>query len=201
MGKMRFHEVAVAAKAQRMFLGHNIAQTPEFMMVFNEIFNREGFARVIEIGTFHGGLSLFLAFCCMVKNMKFYTFDIKRRGKDDVYKKIAQLGGQFEIMDVFSPGGMAKMRQLITTSGRVMLLCDGGDKPKEIQTFGPTLKPNDVIMGHDYFDTKKSWQHQQKWISCELVGSDIQGVCQKHNLKPWYDSALGEIFWAGRIKK
>jgi len=202
MGKgMRFHEVAVTARANRRLLGHRIAQTPEFMMVFNEIFNREDFVRVVEIGTFHGGLSLFLAFCSLVKNMKFYTFDIRMNGKTAVYQRIRALGGEFHKMDVFSSQGMEFMTRLIRNPGRVMLLCDGGDKPKEIRTFGPLLKPGDVILGHDYFDTKKNWERQQKWISCELVKADISSVCKKHNLKPWYEHVLGEIFWVGRMKK
>lgn len=201
MGQMRFHEVAVAAKAHRRLLGHNIAQTPEFMMVFNELFNRENFDRVIEIGTFHGGFSLFLAFCCLVKNMKFFTFDIRMLGKTVVYKKIRKLGGTFEKLDVFSPQGLDRVRSLIKLPGRVMLLCDGGDKPKEIRTFAKFLKPGDVIMGHDYFDTKKNWEYQQKWLSCELVKADILDTCKKNNLAPWYEHVLPEIFWVGRMKK
>jgi len=195
---MRFHEVEVAARAHRRLLGHNISQAPEFMMVFNEIFNREQFARVIEIGTFHGGLSLFLAFCCLVKNMKFFTFDIRMNGKTAVYNKIRKLGGKFEKANVFQTD---KIKQLILAPGRVMLLCDGGNKPKEIRTFAPFLKQGDVIMGHDYFDTQQNFEHQQKWLSCELVKADIQGACKKHNLAPWYEHVLPEIFWVGRIKR
>ena len=198
---MRFHEVATAAKAHRRLLGHNIAQTPEFMMVFNEIFNRENFARVIEIGTFHGGLSLFLAFCSLVKNMKFFTFDIRMSGKTEVYQKIRQLGGTFEKLNILQPQGIERIRSLVTAPGRVMLLCDGGNKPKEIRTFAPFLKQGDVIMGHDYFDSKQSFDFQQKWLSCELVKADIQNACKKNNLVPWYEPVLPEIFWVGRIKK
>lgn len=201
MGQIRFHEIAVTAKAHRRLLGHNIAQTPEFMMVFNEIFNREKFDRVIEIGTFHGGLSLFMAFCCLVKNTKFYTFDIRMLGKTEVYTKIRQLGGTFEKLDVFSPRGMERMRPLIKSPGRVMVLCDGGDKPKEMRTFSSFLKPGDVILGHDYFDTKGNWERQQKWLSCELVKADIVDTCKKNNLVPWYEHVLPEIFWVGRMKK
>jgi hypothetical protein len=198
---MRFHEVTVTAKAHRKLLRHRISQTPEFMMVFNEIFNRENFARVIEIGTFHGGLSLFLAFCALVQNMQFHTFDMRMNGKTEVYAKIRRLGGTFEKLNIFQKPGIDKIKQLISAPGRVMLLCDGGDKPKEIQTFAPFLKKDDIIMGHDYFDTKKSWGFQQKWLSCALVKADIQGTCKKYNLAPWYEHVLPEIFWVGRIKK
>lgn len=197
---MNFDQIIVPEIKDRKFAGHRMAQTPEALLVFNEIFNRARFDRIIEIGTFFGGFALYLALCSMANNMRFYTFDIKKRGIKNVYGKIKQLGGVFFKLDVFQQQGHKKIVSLIQSPGRVMLLCDGGDKKKEIRTFAPFLKPKDVIMGHDFFKKQEDFFLQDKWLSCELVEEDIQDTCKQHRLIPWYENVLKEVFWVGKIK-
>lgn len=197
---MNLEHVIVPEIKDRKFLGHRMAQTPEALLVFNEIFNREKFVRVIEIGTFFGGFALYLALCSKILNMKFFTFDIKTRN-GNAYKKISQLGGTFLQLNVFQSRGKEKLRSLIQSPGRVLLLCDGGDKREEMKIFASFLKSKDVIMGHDYFEKTSDFFQQDKWFSCELVKEDIQATCNKHNLVPWYEDVLKEVFWVGRIKQ
>lgn len=197
---MNLDQVIVPDIVDRKFLGYRMAQTPEALLVFNEIFNCENFARVVEIGTFLGGFALYLTICSMVNEMKFFTFDIKRYGSN-VHSQIQKFGGKFLQLDVFSSQGMNKLTSLIGSPGRVLLLCDGGDKKREIETFAKLLKPKDVIMGHDYFEKASDFFQQDKWFSCELVKEDIQAICSKYNLAPWYENVLKEVFWVGRIKQ
>ncbi len=197
---MNLEHVIVPEIKDRKFLGHRMAQTPEALLVFNEIFNREKFVRVIEIGTFFGGFALYLAFCSRMLNMKFFTFDIKTK-KSNVYKRIKQLGGTYLQLNVFQPQGKERLRSLIRAPGRVLLLCDGGNKVKEIEFFAQFLKPKDVIMGHDYFETDMDFFRQDKWFSCELTEADIRSTCEKYNLAPWYQHLWKEVFWVGKIKK
>lgn len=44
-----------------------------------------------------------------------------------------------------------RVRQLVAdTSGTAIVYCDGGNKPKEILTYAPLMRPGDLIAAHDY---------------------------------------------------
>lgn len=195
-----FDQMIVPEIKDRKFMGHRMAQTPEALLVFNEIFSREKFSKIIEIGTFFGGFALFLACCAKAKSMKFYTFDIQKRNTN-AYNKIKQLGGVYFNLNVFEQQGKQKVKSLIQSPGRILLLCDGGDKRREIKTFAQFLKSKDVIMGHDYFRKSQDFFLQDKWLACQLVEDDIRPTCEEHGLIPWYENILKEVFWAGRMKR
>lgn len=182
-------------------LGYKMTQRPEVFMIFNYLFNNEQFKRVIEIGTHKAGLSLFLAYCAFVKKMEFHTFDIqlKNSGARD---KVVELNGNVNVMDTFSTIGHETIKQLIQLPGRVLLLCDGGNKVKEVRTFAKYLKVDDVIMAHDYFPTKKdSLNKELFWKSCEITDASVMEVCNKYNLYKFYQDNFRDVVWLSRIKK
>jgi hypothetical protein len=57
--------------------------------------------------------------------------------------------------------------------GRVLLLCDNGDKAKEIKTFSKFLKAGDVLMAHDYAYSIEYFNEHKFWRTCELTDADI----------------------------
>ena len=180
-------------------LGFRMTQRPEVFMIFNYLFNNEQFKRVIEIGTHMAGFSLFLAYCSFVRNMEFYTFDIKL--KDSMpRKKVKDLNGNLNVIDVLSSEGILMIKQLIESSGRVLLLCDGGDKIKEFNTFSKYLKSNDVIMAHDYFPSRKDFTDRSFWRSCEITDSHVKNACDKNNLYPFYQENFKDVIWLSRVK-
>ena len=43
--------------------------------------------------------------------------------------------------------------------GKTIVLCDGGDKPREFKTFSKYLKKGDLILGHDFSRNKDKWPY------------------------------------------
>ncbi len=185
----------------RQLCGVHIAQIPETLLVFNEFLQQETFDRVVEIGTSRGGLSIFLSLVCFMYEMEFYTFDIEDRHQVRVGQLLRRLGSRYKRLNVFRDKGTAEIRSLIELEGRTLLLCDGGDKKREIQIFSPFLKVGDVIMGHDYFHSQKHFKQQDRWISCELTWDDIEDSVAKHGLRQIYTSAFSSVFWACLMKE
>lgn len=197
---MQLDEVLNMSRPHRGLCGAQMQQIPETLLVFNEFFRREMFDRVIEIGTARGGLSIFLSLCCFMGEMDFYTFDIEVRHRVKVEKLLHRLGSKYKRLNVFRDKGTAEIKSLIELEGRTLLLCDGGDKKKEIQVFSSSLKVGDVIMGHDYFHSRKHFNQQSRWKDCELVWDHIENSAIEHNLKPVYMSAFSKVFWVCLMK-
>jgi hypothetical protein len=108
-------------------------------------------ARIIEIGTATGGFSILLNFAAN----EFVTYDIKdirfAPGLFDVLKI------DFRMKDCFEYE--SEIVALVQKPGTTLLLCDGGNKPKEFRTFAPHLKQGDVIAAHDYSPgDRRIWQ-------------------------------------------
>lgn len=101
---------------------------------------------VIEIGTAHGGLSLYLALQCRARGISFRTFDI-------AYPAPTPLVAEF-VLPHFTQGDVFQHRDLVmdgvAAAGRTCLFCDGGDKAREYRTFAPLLKPGDIVGVHDF---------------------------------------------------
>lgn len=179
-------------------LGFKMTQRPEVFMIFNYLFNNEIFEKIIEIGTHKAGTSLFLAYCAFAKNMEFHTFDIEL--KESVARNLVkELNGILHVADTFSIDGINTIKQLIQSPGRVLLLCDGGNKIKEFNIFSKYLKSRDVIMAHDYFPTKKDLK-KSFWKSCEITDKAVRNSCIKYNLKPFYQENFKDIVWLSRIR-
>lgn len=110
----------------------------------------------IEIGTHRGGLSYFLI--QRAKNVSDFIYlgveinpdlvdarvineiHLSNSGRASIY-----FGDAFEQHTIVEV--MSHFRQ-----GVALVYCDGGNKPKEVQTFAPLLRPGDLIAAHDYGD-------------------------------------------------
>ena len=183
------------------FMGRGIGQISMAYLIFPKFFEIEKFDIVLEIGTWNGIFSMFLNFCCLIQNMKFETIDIDIYGTPETYKHIEMMGGKFHQMDVYSPDAYSYIRDILQSDNRILFLCDGAIKQKCINTFVEYLKPNDVVMGHDYFKTKSHFIKQNKWKSCELTDAYISDACDKYNLETIYEDGFNSIFWTCRIKR
>ena len=116
------------------------------------------------------------------------------------YKSIIDI----TIADCFSEKCVNEINNLIKTHGKTLLLCDGGHKNEEFITYAKFLKPNDVIMLHDYAHDKEKyketaskygWPHGYE--SCFEV---IKESVETNNLEMYlYDEFL-DVLW-GSFKK
>lgn len=147
-------------------------------------------ARIIEIGSYNGGLLCALGVHAYNIKAKCYGFDVTPVPGDD-YKALAGfLGIQFYTMDCFSTEAMAFIKQLISEPGVTYLLCDGGNKMKELSTFAPYLKSGDVIAGHDYHCNRDDW-----WPFGETHPARLKDLIERENLTPFYQQYFDTAGW------
>lgn len=133
------------------FLGKRMAQTELAIPLWEKIIKGVDFKRIIEIGTFHGGFSIYLLLLTYGQFKDFYTFDIinwRDYDHSPRIKNALKLDSHFEQKDVFKR--IDYISWLIKQKGVTILFCDGGDKEKEFNTFSPFLKKGDIIAVHDW---------------------------------------------------
>ena len=101
------------------------------------------FDLIVELGTDFGGLTNLLADHEISSTASIQTYDIEPdRFISDNDKINFHNKNVFEYED--------EIASLIQKASRCLLLCDGGNKEHEFRVFHQYLKPNDVIMAHDY---------------------------------------------------
>jgi len=160
--------------------------------IFAEMFREVEYNRVIELGTGTGAFTYFLG---SYQSGQVYTFDTTRPEHEDRLRRIQV---RFKHMDVFAHEDI--VANLITCPGRTLLLCDGGDKAREVNIFAKYLKVDDVIMAHDYAGTPAAFEANGYWRSLEVVYEDVRATCERENLQPFWPKRMLQIGWLGRIK-
>lgn len=132
---------------QTSFIGIRAAQSLADFQLWEQFLSKTNFARIIEIGTYRWGMSLFFWLWCKTKGAEFYTYDVKSFPATRVIRDLG-ITTQFRLADVFTI--KEEIGNLIGRSGITIVFCDGGDKPKELRTFSHYLKQGDFIVVHDW---------------------------------------------------
>jgi len=116
---------------------------------------------VVEIGSQKGGLSVYLGtVACATQQFLFHTFEInKSQAWND--RTNEGIGHWFETMesispyckshevDIFSKATYDYINQF-ASKYKTLIICDGGDKRREVKLYSGLLKTNDIIMAHDF---------------------------------------------------
>jgi hypothetical protein len=124
---------------------------------------------IIEIGTAEGALSMLLGLECYVREFKpLLTYDIEKKKEPKLFKL---LGIKSIIRDCFNEKSIQEIKEYADSP--ILLICDGGNKAKEFNTFIPYLKSGSIIAVHD-------------WNS-RLKLEDIIDTVSKYNLKPLHE--------------
>lgn len=94
---------------------------------------------IVELGTWQGGMSRYLHAQAQARGMKFVTYDaVIPDNPPPCFKKLDIYRYPVEIQS--TARGM----------GPVALFCDGGNKPRELKTFPPTMPEGSVFLVHDW---------------------------------------------------
>lgn len=139
--------------------------------LFKTLFEQYNIIRIIEIGTAFGGLPILL------RTMGFSGDIITFNNHDELTEDIRGLFNQFnitqQILDVFVRE--KDVSDIIRKDGQTLLICDGGNKAKEFNTFAPHLKQNDIIMAHDYCYSVDLFNSNVKnfWEACDIFFKDL----------------------------
>lgn len=190
------------------------AQNSNVEKVFTELFIEYQPKRVLEIGTFHGGLSWMIRDILDKNNMEGIPF----KTYDTEYQKyliplVEKEGLNIEVLtkNLFSYSYLewkdeesaAEIRDYIQQPGKTLVLCDGGCKRCEFRLISPFLKENDLIMAHDYAPNLEVFERDIKgkiWDWMEIQDSDIDPSCVENNLVPYKQELCQTVAWASRIK-
>lgn len=178
----------------------HVGQTPKVVEYFTEILKE--FQNIIEIGTHRGGFTLFLD-SLKLPTSTLTTFELTRENIDkrilDNYNLNIEIGNCFE-----SPT-KEKIIKEITREGKTLLLCDGGNKNKEFNTFAQYLKQGDVIMLHDYSHSSEQWKKYTKlakWnFSPESSLKEIKETIKKQALEEYRYEEFCSVFWGSFTKR
>jgi hypothetical protein len=74
---------------------------------------------------------------------------------------------------------------------KTLILCDNGNKIKEVQLLAPHLKENCVIMAHDYCHDRDTFDPNGIWAHCEITWDDVKDL----GLKPYYQEIMEKGAW------
>jgi len=177
--------------------GIALMQTPAVYDVFRELVGE--FEQIVEIGFAFGGLSLMLQ---LIKRpeTRLVSFDISRDG----LAVPPEYGIDFRIGDCFSQETARDIVGLLAAPKRTLVLCDGGRKDSEFATYSMYLKPNDVIMLHDYAESAEDWAAitaRIGWTAApEVTLAAIAPFVEQHGLQRFRYDEMKAILWGSFMK-
>jgi hypothetical protein len=96
---------------------------------------------IVELGTYAGGFSWFLDAQARARGISFRTYDI-------IEPDVEPPG--FERLDFYRYPEKVWLGQPHVPRDPVALLCDGGNKPRELKMFPPMCAEGSVILVHDW---------------------------------------------------
>lgn len=197
---------------QVQYRGLAIEQHPYVIRHFTELLLKKTPKRIIEIGTFHGGLTMILKDILnnlSLNDTKIFTYDINpnnylvdmvSQNKINnlyIYKHNLFSDNYLNLID-------KNIQKDIADEGTTILLCDGGCKRCEFNLLSRYLKAGDIIMAHDYAPNSTYFeQHMldKNWNWHEIQDSDIKDSCERYNLKPYMREEFLSVAWACFMKE
>jgi hypothetical protein len=162
----------------------------------------QDFDLILEIGTERGTLSYWIQTNKKTETeFRTYEIDLNMIMLNENDKALINI----RHIDCFSPECVEEIKTLIQTKGRTLLLCDGGHKNEEFNLYAQYLKPQDVIMLHDYTDNEedfKSFQEKHGWPHYpESSYPAIEHTVKEQNLEKFMYPEFKSSFWGSFIKK
>lgn len=110
-------------------------------ILWEQLLNSHKFKAIIELGTCQGGFAWWLWAQTKARGgMNFYTFDaVPPPGRVP----------EFERVDVFAQADY--LGKLMRHNEPCVVLCDNGNKPRELKTFAQELRdPDSLLVAHDW---------------------------------------------------
>jgi hypothetical protein len=171
-------------------LGVYVGLNPDYLSTFTNI---------IEIGTYNGGLTSWL-FDNLKEGGKLISYDI-----DGTINQANRKDIDFRVESCFDEQPFKDIIELIQSEGRTLVVCDGGDKPKEFNTFSEYLKSGDVIIAHDFAESEEEWKEKTdywQWpYEADTTPQSIEEGIIKNNLEAYKYEEMKFLLWASYIKK
>lgn len=176
--------------------GIRTKQSTHIFQTFPVLLGQGGFSRVVEIGTYAGGLSLFIS--KIAPNVEYLGYEID---PNVIHPNASHLN----IRTVNFAEEKEFIREYISREGRCLVLCDGGNKLYEFATLAPLIKLNDVIMTHDYLDDTKHdvsvYQSVEGFRKPETTKTMLLPIAKENNLTDECNIDFTHSLWSHWTKK
>jgi cephalosporin hydroxylase len=176
-------------------------QSPRFVDIFFNFFQKQNFDYIIEIGTAKGGLTRF------IKDMSPRSIVLSYDIKDKKTEKYDKSGIEFRIKNVFDKDYKEIVDQelltILKSNSKKLILCDGGNKRLEFNCLAKFINVDDFIMAHDYCINKKYFKeniYKKIWNWCEITESDIDLISKEQNLIHFDQDEFQKIVWVCKKK-
>jgi cephalosporin hydroxylase len=184
-------------------------QNQNMFDAFKFLLNEYRPKRVLEIGTAGGGTIQFIKDYLEdigSTDTTIRTFDVKEH---KWYNDMRRTGIEIIVENIFSHSYREIEKpefvvDYINQEGPTLVLCDGGSKINEFKILSRYLKKGDVIMAHDYVNTKENFLENFKdkiWNWREIGDEHIVESCRTHNLKPYLQEHFNNAAWVCKIKE
>jgi hypothetical protein len=121
------------------FAGVHAAQYWVEFILWEVLLNERRYNAIIELGTWEGGFSLYLSSQAHHRGICFRTYDI--------HQPVADVPG-FVRADIFAQA--EEIGEHMRRRDPVIVLCDGGNKPRELKTFARYVTPESTLVVHDW---------------------------------------------------
>lgn len=163
------------------FLGHKVVTTWEDIGIWEIFFDLFEVKTIIELGTGHGGLSIFFALQAYERGLIYHTFDNVLSIDCTVgVPKLLSLRENIHHVDIWE-----KREEIIRMIGNlprpILMHFDNGDKLREWRTFAPHLQPGDFCSVHDW--------------GTEFLKDDIGAVDVERILEKECDERFPKLKW------
>lgn len=200
--------------AHLSYKGLATEQHPNIIYPFDKLIAEIRPSRILEIGTFAGGLTLILRTILdnnELQNSIITTYDVNT--PTYLLPLIESIPNVISITkNLFSSDYQtfcgeleeSEIARLIKDSGTTLLLCDGGCKKCEFNILSKYLKSGDIIMAHDYAPNELFFREHMInniWNWMEINDSDIAQACVDHNLIDFMREELLSVAWVGKRKQ
>jgi len=155
------------------FAGIRIQQAWTTLYLLEDILDKDiNIRRIVELGTGYGGLSLFFGLH-MFERGSVLTFDIETKMPHHWYGLSRNLPIAFVQQDIFCPCIDIPVSHFLSKY-KALVFCDAGEKVDripQIRKFAGFLKPGDLLMAHDYYNS--------------ITPEDIIPLCEELHLEPF----------------
>lgn len=186
------------------FFGLAMGQNQHALVAFDTLFKAleaEGrlLARIIELGTGRGGLSIFLHLYCLSGHIVFTTWDQVNHAP--AHQSVLEaLNVDYRQGDIHNDEStIQQIQNDCQSTGITILLCDDGCKAREVEIFAPSLKPGDLLLAHDYAPNPVFFETAMRgriWSSHELSLSDISQTIDSRCFEPYLQEVFQMAAWA-----
>lgn len=173
-------------------------QHPNFQEIVGKFLLEEQFTDILEVGTAFGGFIRFVkdtlpnarvaTYDLFVDNSSLKDFDIEFRFR-------SPFSEDYRFID-------CDLVEFISSSKRLLVIVDGGDKIKEFRLISPLLREGDHMMCHDYVyddETFKRDYENKIWNWHEVREQDISESCVRYNLVTVHPE-LNSVVWQCKKK-